>query len=334
MRSVHVTELQSWEKCRRKWYYRHHLHLKPITNHPNNLWFGIVIHEMLAQLYNFRRTEPYKSYKTELYGLFSLRCAEDCKKNQWDMDNETVVKFMDIGYSILELYHDFQLNADINYNIYSIETEYKTVIDDFVELVGTLDLVLENDTTGFLYVTDHKTYGRFYDATDLQYESQSKAYPFLLRQATGRKVGGFIFNQLRKKVPAVPQVLKTGGISKAKNIDTTYDIYLAAIEREGLDWLDYTDILDSLKHNEFINRVLIPRTALELHHFKKNLLSEVEDMNNGIIYPSYHRMQCKDCQYNCLCNAEDTGSNITPLIRELFVEEEVSYGSVTRFSDE
>jgi len=62
-------------------------------------------------------------------------------------------------------------------------------------------------------------------------------------------VSGIIFNLVRAKLPTVPQVLKSGGLSKAKSIDTDVDTYLQAIKDNRLNPNDYVDILNHLKEN-------------------------------------------------------------------------------------
>lgn len=60
---------------------------------------------------------------------------------------------------------------------------------------------------------------------------------------------------VRKKLPAIPEPLKTGGVTKRKNIDTTHRVYQDELTRLGLNTYDYAEILSILgsKGNTFFS---------------------------------------------------------------------------------
>lgn len=68
------------------------------------------------------------------------------------------------------------------------------------------------------------------------------------------RLTGVIYNVARKKVPEEPQPLKNGGLSKAKDIDTTRDLYLSALKRHGLNPDLYADVLEQLSTKKFFHR--------------------------------------------------------------------------------
>src|SRR5690606_22681189 len=70
---------------------------------------------------------------------------------------------------------------------------------------------------------------------------------------------GVAWNYILKKPPGVPELLKSGELSKRK-IMTTPEIYMAEIKRHKLDPKDYADILKQLEENEdkFFHRAYLP----------------------------------------------------------------------------
>ena len=118
-----------------------------------------------------------------------------------------------------------------------------------------------------------------------------------------------IWDYSRKKLPTVPDVLKKGGISKAKSIDTTYKVYLKAITDNKLKISDYKEMLANLKSkpDTFFRRIRYPiskyqvklvvsdfiRTSIEIKH-----MGEFERTRN-------FDFQCgSSCEYHQLCVAE------------------------------
>src|SRR5690606_10898829 len=122
-------------------------------------------------------------------------------------------------------------------------------------LVGHIDGVVQ-DSSGDVWILEHKTSATSWSLVDMLFNDQTLGYMWVVQQLLGSAPRGVIFNILRKKVPRVPQLLKNGGLSRAKNIDTTFETYMRAIEDNGLDPVDYVEILRELKDrgNTFFQR--------------------------------------------------------------------------------
>lgn len=133
---------------------------------------------------------------------------------------------------------------------------------------GKYDLVLREVATGQTILRDYKTTVR--QPTDmasiLELDTQPMGYVYAaLYLATTPRVGeeteadeptwpedapapvGFELEVIRKKVPREPPLLKSGRLSKAQNVDTTPELFEAAIQRHGLDPADYDEILLRLR---------------------------------------------------------------------------------------
>lgn len=135
------------------------------------------------------------------------------------------------------------------------------------------------------------------------------AYLWLVWQEYKEHPYGAIYNQLRKKIPCEPSLLKDGKrLSKDKSVDTTYEKYLEAIILNGFDQDDYSDILVKLASEErFYLRELIARNRKELYSFETNLVKEYRDMTNPklFIYPNPTSDCVYDCSFRTLCKVEN-----------------------------
>ncbi|MCA1790919.1 MAG: PD-(D/E)XK nuclease family protein [Thioalkalivibrio sp.] len=109
---------------------------------------------------------------------------------------------------------------------------------------------------------------------------------------------GVYYNVIRKKLPVVPQQNKDGKTSQAANIDTTHDVYLAAIMERNQDPADYATILDALaeKGDTFHYREGIYRNATELREIGERIHvgTQVRAQRYTFKFP------LSDCVWSCM----------------------------------
>ena len=130
------------------------------------------------------------------------------------------------------------------------------------------------------------------------------------------------YNYIRTKAPVIPTLLKKGGLSKRKNIDTDYDTYYQAIIDNGLNPQDYEDILNSLKGNEdkFFIRRKLPKSKHLVSEIVKDIITCGLQMKQAIDNPNYRYVRnfTRDCSWDCeyynLCYSELMGNDVSQLI--------------------
>lgn len=314
---VHVTDRQAFKACRRMWGYRNREHLQPVKESTGALWLGKGIHVGMETYYT--GGDAIQGFRSWLDQKVS---ADDISK-MWPDEKFKLNEIITLAETMLTRYIDFAKKHD-DFEVVDVEKTLRVQVPNTkYYLVGTLDLLVRRK--GKLWIVDHKSYQQFVDPTDLELDDQMTAYMWLVSQVYGEMPGGAIYNQLRKKIPTEPKVLKSGGLSKDKGIDTTYEKYLEAINTNGLDPNDYQDILEKLKHNQYFKRELIARNANELKTFGLHLTDEVTDMMNPNLplYPNPTR----DCQWRCadyrsLCKCQNEGGDIEYFKDRLYVIEE------------
>lgn len=352
-----TTERQEFKECRRRWDFSS---LSRQSIEPNRpaiaLWFGTGIHHALEMYYNahidgtdvgFDITVPWKEwYDSELKRL------EESQTVLWDEQKQELEEMFKLGYSMLQNYDEWSVVADTKpetgfKKVLYTEREFAVPIpgeDDkpyrFTDgngqewecwLVGRLDMVVE-DFEGRIWVLDHKTSKDRLDEEILVLDDQMTMYLWAAQQILQKPIEGCYYNVLRKKLPVVPEGLKSGkGLSKAKSIDTTYDVYLQAILDNGFDPADYEDILDHLanKKTGFFERVKVRRNQHEIAMAGRMLLLEAIDMlNDPFIYPNPTR-DCKwKCDYKDLCLALNRNDDIDYLLKALYRKRVPEDGSV------
>ena len=360
-----TTERQEFFECRRRWDFAS---LSRQAIEPNRpaiaLWFGTGIHHVLELLYNLRaefRTDSayyvenvcdYVVKEWHAWCEKEIARLEESQTVLWDEQKQAFEESVVLGEEMLKNYVNWSSVADERpetgfKRVLYTEREFAVVIPGedgkpyhFTDgsgqvwemwLVGRLDMVVE-DFDNRIWVLDHKTSKDRLDEEILILDDQMTMYLWAVQQILQKPVEGCYYNVLRKKLPVVPQVLANGkGLSKAKSIDTTYEVYLQAIFDNNFDPADYEDILDYLSNKKtgFFERVKVRRNQHELAMAGRMLLLETIDMlNDPYIYPNFTR-DCKwKCDYKELCLAMNRGDDVEYLRRALFRSREPEEGSV------
>ena len=301
--TFHVTERALFRECRRKWQYQYAMNLEPVETGYSPLSFGTGIHKALQEYY-IHDANPVQIWN------------EWCAANPDQCDQEASV----LGQVMLMNYHNYAQGADRNWHPLEAELEISAECPALgVSLSGRIDLLIEDRKSGDLWIVDHKPYQFWLDDSKFEFDDQMTAYIWLARRA-GYNVKGASVNQLRKKIPLVPAPLASGELSKRKDIDTTWHIYQAQIQKHGLKESDYDDVRRTLLgDNRFFRRVNVYRSQSALASFEENLFQELLDMSNPFlpIYPNFHRF-CPSCRYATLCRTETEGGDIESVIQSLY----------------
>jgi hypothetical protein len=182
------------------------------------------------------------------------------------------------------------------------------------------------DWLNHLWIVDHKTSQDAPNIERLETDDQMSVYLWGVQRLFQTKFEGVYYNVLRKKLPRRPPLLKTGGLSRAKEIDTTYEVYLNTIHQYGFKESDYAAILEHLKNkpNTFYVRVPLRRTQEYLYQVGYWLWFEALDMlNDPALYPN----QTWDCNWRCdfqsVCKAMFRGDDFDFLLRNMYRTREV-----------
>jgi hypothetical protein len=208
--------------------------------------------------------------------------------------------------------------------IVGIEERFKFRIPGTVSyLVGVVDLVVRDPLkSDRFWVVDHKFVTTFTQPDALYLDDQMTTYLWGYGQANNINVVGAIFNQVKKSIPKIPTVLKSGkGMSRA-DCDTTWEIYQAALIEQGFDPNEYQEMKAKLAPKVFFRRDHVFRTRKELENFTNQIRMEAREMTskNTPRYPS----QTYDCTWRCpftmLCKCESEGGDVHALARANFIE--------------
>jgi RecB family exonuclease len=311
MKKVRGTEVTDFLRCRTKWDYAWQQKLRAKT--PNDkLFFGTLFHKYLEEWYtNFSQAQALTAMKK----LFDETDTSGMEQFQVD-------ELWDLAYNVAENYFKTWAVTDNKFEVVATELQFAIPLTDDLTYTGTIDLVVK-DKYGQIWFYDHKTTNSiesYEKRADM--DRQISRYWWALQQL-GYDVHGFVYNIILKDYPTQPSVLKNGSLSQNKSQKTTHELYLQAIQQNGLDPNDYREILEHFKltPDRYFRRVFVHRSQEEVDNSIQELLAVSQDMEGARIYRNITKDCSWDCQYQSICQSSMDGSNVDYLTEQLFTKE-------------
>lgn len=192
---VDVSEIKTYRTCRRQWLLssRNRYHLRPRITPPAFLT-GTLFHEALHQLYMEVPVD---------------RVMQMVKKEMLT-DNDAALLAMIPGYArevipgdldryqVLDIEHRF---------LFTPTTEDGEVIDEDLQVTGSIDMIAVERDTGLVYGFEHKTTKNFREPTYMWMDEQPRVYTYALKlfvknynflHDTDYKLGGIYINEVKK----------------------------------------------------------------------------------------------------------------------------------------
>jgi hypothetical protein len=305
MPKTSYSEIKLARKCAKAWYYRYVENLK--RKRPSRPAFiGTILHEMIdvwikARILPNYMNDPWKileKYKREYKELFKSEKEE----------------FGDVPLTAEKLFEGYLRRWRKDGLTYErSEAPIVTDLTKDIRLIGFIDAIAI-DKSGRRFAIDHKFHRVLPGPEDRFADIQTLLYFWAWNQShpKAEHLDGVLWDYGRMKMPAVPELLKNGELTKRANIDTDQHTYLEAIEEHGLNRKKYQDILDKLEGKErtFFERVPLPAPP------KKMVESVVEDARatavirktlREIAPRSQSGFNCRTCDYRSVCEAEVRG---------------------------
>ncbi len=319
---IHISDVNAFLSCRRAWNWSSNLRQHLTTIKPYEpFYFGTVVHKFLEEYYRPTTFNGHAAGRATL----ALHTAPN-----------SIVEFIEFGAILFEHYLQWAVNekgdlSDYSFDPVSVEQAFDVPIltplgnaSSKFRFAGRVDGVWRNRIDGQLYLHEIKTTSSIDNRiAQLQFEYQPTAYMLAMEQVYKEPIAGVVYTLIRKKLPADPDVLKSGFLSQNKGIDTTADHYLAAIKKHHPEMEPktiktmYGEVLNTLLNqpNRFFRRVLVKRSKEQLQEMQRILYDVARDMTNPkvAIYqsPGYF---CNNCIFSVPCVALSQGQPIDPIL--------------------
>jgi len=318
--NLSFSKMKCWRRCRQEFHYKYvdklerKLPAVPLVR-------GNIIHECINAWMNRRDwREVLAAYVSQYEKLFA-------EERDLYGDLPTDIE------QIMENYTRKYQNDPFEYP--AVELPFSVHLFGNVNFTGRIDALARDRDKG-LWVMETKTHKKLPDDDVRLLNVQAVFYAWAVPHIEGyeeEQVKGILWNYIRTKPPAIPEVLKNGTLSKRKNIDTDYHTYLKAVRENGEDPNKYADILQKLEEqtDRFFRRIYFPKPSPTLVF---NIMRDVEITANEILaylgsdeeenwtgpfrYRNLNPFQCKNCSYRPLCEAELFDMDVEFVKRTMF----------------
>jgi len=310
--NISYSRVKVWRRCPQEHYYKWGMKLEK-KSPPIQLVRGKILHELMEARIEGKPWEPIlEEYNKEYKQLFLEQQEEfgDIPGDMKKLMDGYVEKYKNDRIEYLEFSFK-QVQEDGTYLDILKHAEFPLEFELFpgAKFKGVMDS-LARDTQGNIWVVEHKTAKKLPDDEVRLSALQAILYCWALPKAGYPKPVGILWDYIRSKAPVIPEELKSGGLTKRKNIDTNYQTYMAAITAAGLDPSDYQDILNILrvKQDNFYKRVYFPAPS---EHTIKMVVDDLLTSAHEIVEQGKIKktkalspFTCKGCSYAALCRAE------------------------------
>lgn len=347
-----TSQLACFKNCPKKWYYRFNLMLDTIKI-KKNLELGSYVHHLLDEFYKPKMDHNYEYYDGNDLQILAenrfnhvIRASEKYfqqkTENLFEEEIQQFVEMREEAEAIVTRYIEQNAEDLEKYKVITTEAEFcipvynnngKRTRD---KLRGKFDMIVEDMFTT-IWFFEHKTTS---DSVDnrfdtVELEEQLNNYIMVASGMYDDYFGGGILNVIRKKAPRLPEPLKSGkGLSRDKKIDTTYDLYLEAINKYGYNPDDYTEMLGILKEkgDRFFGRKIVSRKPFQIIETRdeiyftiqsiKELSSLYKKTKNPAVFYRTPTFMCGSCQYCNLCILDSKKGDVENYIAGNFIKRE------------
>lgn len=319
---VSHSRLKCWRRCQMQHHYKYYQRISRVRR-TVPLMVGSAVHSFIEA---FHQSGDWGKELNEFKGNFKKLFKEE----QVELgDLPTRVD------QIVEGYFNWWSDDGLIYNKRrrgkATEIELRVDLDSRTQFLGYID-AYPQDNDGRNWLMDHKTCKNIPDEDTRFSDLQMLYYVWLLPQLGYPKPDGIIWDYIRTKPPTKPEILKNGSISKNKNIDTTYSVYMGTvIEELGLEKAhEYEEFAESLKGREdrFYRRIFLPNPSPSLvSNIVNDVRSSIAEIRHLGPKAKTRNMSrdCKMCQYYILCQSEVRGLDSEYIRKTEFKVEEDRY---------
>lgn len=210
---VTTSSRSAFRKCPQKWWWTYVEGWRKRGDHADALWFGIGVHESLAQWYGkgLERGEHPADYFEEWHGeeeRFISAAYSDHDREEGEAAKYE--KALDLGTNMLEGYID-KYGEDEDWDVLAIERPFRMRVmyhgEPIAYFMSTWDGVYAYMPTGEVFLMEHKTatavqtaYLELDDQAGIYWAFASKVLQADGTLKPGQQISGIMYNFLRKSM--------------------------------------------------------------------------------------------------------------------------------------
>lgn len=335
--NISLSAVRSFQRCEQQFEYRYVQRLQR-RERAKQLELGTILHRYL-ELYDKALVDEMSAEDAHVQAQLAIsnEFTDRLKKLSnvaFMAGNEELAKdLLELGPKagrLTQHYFESRGRSDAEeYEPILIEMSLDTIITSQLRSRGRVDKVTRSQATGRVSLWENKSAKSVPNAGVRLRDLQTVLYAEQLRRFYNLDVDSVTWNYLRTKEPTEPELLKSSkvpALTKAKNIDSTWEVYSLAAKRLGVD-ID-TDEYDAVRQrlSGRAQKVFFPRyevaimtdSTVMLRDYARTGLEirrQVARWSEGKVKPVRNLDQhCDFCDFNMLCRAVITGGDTEELV--------------------
>lgn len=326
---VSVSQLQTFLSCKKKWEYNYIDGLTPRVERPY-LSVGKLCHKGMQTAMTLLWQEQKKpsgstnwcreildasieAINAEWRGYFNNTPylpeeIPDLEQTRWDAVDVFTQAFWEFGINKYEVLSVCKNGVEIP----ALELHFCVPCAGTKGLHGYIDAILRDKTTGFTWCTDYKFRKSLSPDEEEAYNIQNAVYSYACAKM-GIEITGTMTWQHVNTPAAEPQLLKNGGISRAK-IKTTWEKYVEFCRKNHIDPEPYREEMrEKLADIEWFRPTYEYRNADTVERIWQQCVLPTAKLiksahgKKAVNFPSLYPWNCKMCQYQSLCQGSLRG---------------------------
>lgn len=328
--SVSYSSVLRFRGCEQEYYYGNVLRLRR-KDKGHRLALGVLLHTYLERYYKAiyhaqQGLQPADYQHIDAHYAHRIAWSETVAEHRDTIDGYLQAALMagaddtaaiyhgmlDMGGRVAERYFWTRGEQDAAaHRILVCEQHVSISLTPSIQSNGYIDMITTGPDGTLLW--EHKSHESIPRQERRLRDLQTLLYARVAEQALGIKTDGVLWNYLRTKEPTVPDLLKSGQLTKRKDLDSTWGTYLAAIQQNGLREEDYSDVKERLADAEiesFFPRhslAIVQQDAILIHDYirtAKRIEERRWEWETGRDTPIRNvGYKCDFCEFAPLCQA-------------------------------
>lgn len=317
--NISQSKVKSWRQCRRQYHWKFvEMLQKKLRKRP--FMFGGIVHEICeAEFERQDWEEVLEKIELDNKKLF---------KREIEMYGNIILDIHDIMTDYFR-YWDGKPDdvRPIKHDGRRSEFEFRIELDTDLWFTGRIDSVVKS--RGMKWVMEHKTFSRMPSEDERWRSVQAAVYFRALEEMGFPQIDGVLWDYISSKAPNVPgELTKTGKISQ-KQIDTVPARLKRWIKEEGHKKKDFQKLFDDAEANlrfRFI-RLFSPVKRPVVDMIWEDFVDTAREIqeNHGRKKDMNVGRHCSWCDYQPLCKALMTGSDVDWIIKRDYQREDTSH---------
>ena len=312
--TIRYSEISSFRRCQRKWYYEHFLELV-LREQIVRMDKGSAGHKALEVLILGGTEEEARSAALKWFDDLRAEYGPNSPLTQEAAVDEAagIAETALLAYETLGPVDPVKLDGQPL-------VELPVLVEVFGEEVrGTADAVLRWRDSGLTLVVDHKFRAGFRSDHTEGLNLQMAVYQSLLSKK-GIETHGSLQHQVASRPPSRPSINKDGTVRRYSKLRSTWDIYSGVVLENGGNPADYEDMKSRLTYKPSDTSVRAYRSKQELENIWtivvvqtvreiKEARAKARDGEQDRLHRCFVHEVCGSCQYKELCIEELKGGD-------------------------